>query len=309
MNAISGDGDHGDGDSVFPSFSRRLADFAAEFDRRFEEHLTPNGDVPPRLLEAVRYSALAPGKRLRPYLVVRCCELVGGMAAQAWPVASAVECIHTFSLIHDDLPAMDDDDLRRGQPTCHKQFGDATAVLAGDALMALAFELLASHVDDGRLASGVIRELARATGWAGMIGGQSADLIGETEPPNLDLAGYIHERKTAALFEASCRLGAMVGKANQAEADSLARFGQMLGRAFQIADDLLDVTATPEVIGKRAKKDAGSGKQTFPRCVGIEGSRLAARQAVDAAVAHLEGFAERADDLRALAGYVVDRNY
>ncbi len=309
MSTISGEGDSGDGDSTRASLSGRLADFAAEFDRRFEEYLTPDGDVPPLLLEAIRYSALAPGKRLRPYLVVRCCELAGGAGAKAWPVAAAVECIHTFSLIHDDLPAMDDDDLRRGLPTCHRKFGEAAAILAGDALMVFAFELLARHVEDARLASGVIRELSRAAGWAGMIGGQSADVIGETEPPDLELAGYIHERKTAALFEVSCRLGAMIGGATQAEADRLARFGQMLGRAFQIADDLLDVTATQEVIGKQVRKDLGSGKQTFPRCVGIERSRLAARKTVEAAVAHLEGFAERADNLRALARYVVDRNY
>ena len=265
--------------------------------------------MPPLLLEAVRYSALAPGKRLRPYLVVRCCELVGGERDRAWPVAAAVEFVHTFSLIHDDLPAMDDDDLRRGLPTCHKKFGEAAAILAGDALVVFAFELLGRQVEDRRLAAEAVGQLARAAGWSGMIGGQTADLTGEKKEPELELTQYIHERKTAALFEGACRLGALAGGATPADVARLGRFGQMLGRAFQIADDLLDLTATQEAMGKNVGKDAAAGKQTFPQCVGMERSRLAARETADRAVAQLEPFGPAADDLRALAKYVVARNY
>lgn len=290
----------------FPEF---LRPFATAFDEHLAAYLTPSGDVPPELLEAIRYSALAPGKRLRPYLVTRCCELVGGAVADAWPVAAAVECVHAFSLIHDDLPAMDDDDLRRGQPACHKKFGEATAILVGDALVVLAFEILAREVEDRAVAGQLVLELAAGTGWSGMIGGQTADVLGSSKAPSVELAEYIHERKTARLFEISCRLGAIAGHAQANAVAALGRFGQMMGRAFQIADDLLDVTSTAKALGKEAGKDAGAGKQTFPRCVGTEQSRIAAHDAVEAAVAALGVFGPEADDLRALARYVVDRHY
>ena len=287
----------------------RLKAFASEFDRRFGEYLVPRGDVPPELLEAMRYSALAPGKRIRPYLLKRCCELVGGDPSDAWPAAAAIECVHTFSLIHDDLPAMDDDDLRRGRPTCHKQFGEATAILAGDALVVLAFEILARHVSDKRLAGALTLELADGAGWSGMIGGQTADIAGESKPPTLPLADYIHQRKTARLFETACRFGAMVGRAEPDLVASLGTFGRMLGQAFQIADDLLDVTATAEVLGKGVGKDVVARKQTYPRCVGIDESRREADAAVASAIAELDAFGPVADDLRDLTRYVVDRNY
>lgn len=292
-----------------PTFdSEQLRTFAREFDRRFEAYLTPTDDVPVELSEAIRYSALAPGKRIRPFLSVRCCGLIGGDVEDAWPVAAAVECIHAFSLIHDDLPAMDDDDLRRGRATCHKKFGEAIAILAGDALVVLAFEILCGHVADGVLASRMGLELAKGVGWGGMIGGQTVDIAGQSKPPTLDLATYIHERKTARLFETSCRLGAMLGGGSGEAVDVLGRYGRELGRAFQIADDLLDLTSTSERLGKRTGKDAEAKKQTLPQCVGIEGSRAAAIEAADAAITELESFASQADDLRALATYVVDRN-
>ena len=293
-----------------PTFNPdQLQGFAREFDERFERYLTPSGDVPVELTDAIRYSALAPGKRIRPFLSIRCCELVGGGIDDAWAVAAAVECVHAFSLIHDDLPSMDDDDLRRGRATCHKKFGEAIAVLAGDALAVLAFEILCGHVTDGLLASRLCLELAQGTGWVGMIGGQTADLTGQAKPPTLELAKYIHERKTARLFETSCRLGAMVGGGIAEAVDSLGRYGQKLGQAFQIADDLLDLTSTPEQLGKRVGKDAEAKKQTLPRCVGIEGSRSAAREAAATAISELDSFGPEADALRALATYVVDRNY
>ena len=287
----------------------RLKAFAAEFDRRFEKYLTPGEDVPPALVEAIRYSALAPGKRIRPYLVTRCCDLAGGCADEALPAAAAVECIHAFSLIHDDLPAMDDDDIRRGQPACHKKFGEAVAILAGDALVTLAFELLARQAKDRSCAAEMVSELAGATGWSGMIGGQTADVLGETQAPSIELAKYIHERKTASLFRAACRLGALGACADSGTVKSLGEFGQNLGQAFQIVDDLLDLTSTPELLGKKVRKDSSANKQTYPRCVGTEKSRATARDTANDAIAALESFGSEADDLRALADYVVSRNY
>ena len=294
---------------MMASLPQRVRDFASRFDERFREYLTPSEDVPRELVEAIRFSALAPGKRIRPYLVARCCELVDGRVADCWPVAAAVESVHAFSLIHDDLPAMDDDNLRRGRPTCHKKFNEATAVLAGDALVVLAFELLTRHVKDQVLAARMVLELAVGTGWAGMIGGQTADILGQSAPPALELASYIHERKTASLFETACRLGVLVAGGSADSVAACGRFGQNLGRAFQIADDLLDVTSTARELGKEAGKDAAANKQTFPQCVGIERSRTAAMEQAEAAIAELDIFGPEADDLRALARYVVDRNY
>ncbi len=287
----------------------RLTDFAARFDRQFEPFLTPTGDVPQELVDAMRHCALAPGKRLRPYLVTRCCELAGGDRNKALPAAAAIECVHAFSLIHDDLPAMDDDDLRRGRPTCHKVFGEAVAILAGDALVTLAFELLTRHTPDRALAADLVLELASGAGWAGMIGGQTADVTGESRPASVELAKYIHERKTASLFRSACRLGALAGCADSKTLSCVSDFGQALGRAFQIADDLLDLTSTPDVLGKNVCKDAESNKQTYPRCVGCEESRAAANQASEAAIAALERLGVEANDLRELAEYVVSRHY
>lgn len=287
----------------------RLREFAIRFDEQFERFLTPVSQVPERMVEAVRYAALAPGKRLRPYLVIRCCELVGGNVNEAWPVAAAIECVHTFSLVHDDLPAMDDDALRRGRPTCHIQFDEATAVLAGDVLIILAFEQLARGVADAGLAIRLIRELAAGSGWSGMIGGQMDDISGHSHPPSLDRTVAIHERKTARLFKAACRMGALVGRADEAALSALTQFGQSLGLAFQIADDLLDVTANSATLGKRVGKDATARKQSFPRVVGLEESVAAARLRVDEALAALHRFDATADELRALARYTIDRDF
>jgi geranylgeranyl pyrophosphate synthase len=291
------------------SLPNPLSNFAAQFDGQLNDYLQSTSDVPAELLEAVRYSVLAPGKRIRPYLVVRCCELVGGSREDARPAAAAVECVHAFSLVHDDLPAMDDDDVRRGRPTTHKQFGEAMAVLAGDALVVLAFELLARHVRDRHLAGEMVLELAVRTGWAGMIGGQAADIAGQSQDPSLDRTRYIHERKTAALFEAACRLGAMAGRGEADDVAALGRFGACLGRAFQIADDLLDVTSTAEKSGKTVGKDVIAGKQTYPACVGVEQSRAAAKAAADEAIAEIESYGSKAGDLRELAAYAASRSF
>ncbi len=287
---------------------RDLRTFITQFDRELDRYLGV-GEIPAELLEAMRYSVLAPGKRIRPYLVVRCCELVGGSRDDAWPAAAAVECVHAFSLVHDDLPAMDDDDVRRGQPTTHKKFGEAMAILAGDALVVLAFEILARHVRDQRLVGEMVLDLAQRTGGAGMIGGQAADIAGQTQSPSLDRTQFIHRHKTAALFEAACRLGALAGRGSSAHSAALGRFGASFGLAFQIADDLLDVNSTKDILGKAAGKDTAAGKQTYPRSVGVGQSRAAAEAAAADAVAALEPFGAVADDLSELARYVVSRSF
>lgn len=286
---------------------QRLRAFADQADVHLREMLDATATEESRLASAMRYALLAPGKRLRPYLVVRCCELTGGSREVAWPVAAAIECVHAFSLVHDDLPAMDNDDLRRGRPTTHKQFDEATAILAGDALVVLAFELIARQVTDANAVSRLVRELSHATGWAGMIGGQASDLEGEKSPPSIDLTRSIHERKTAALFSAACRMGAVVGGGSESHIEAVGTYGRRLGLCFQIADDLLDVTATSEEIGKTAGKDARAGKQTYPAGVGVEASRVAAEAERDRAIEALSPWGAAAEDLRELARYVVSR--
>lgn len=289
--------------------AERLRRWAAEFDAKYEKLITPIETAPGELVEAVRYSALAGGKRLRPFLVTRCCELTGGDALEALPAAAAIECVHTFSLVHDDLPAMDDDDLRRGRPTAHKQFGEAMAILSGDALLALAFELIVRGCPDGERAAAMVLELSRGTGWSGMIGGQVHDVLGEHQPPSRSLVETIHSKKTAALFASACRLGALVAGADAGDVERLGEFGRFLGHTFQIADDLLDLTATPEQMGKAVRKDAKAGKQTYPAVVGVEASRAVAAEMAQRAIDALSPFGDAADDLRSLAMFVVQRQH
>lgn len=288
--------------------ARTLAEWARAFETTLGGWLVPGPGVPERLAEAVRYSVQNGGKRVRAYIVTRICELCAGTSAQAAPAAVAMECVHAFSLVHDDLPAMDNDDFRRGKPTCHKVFGEAVAILAGDALLAYAFELLASRIEDPRAGRAAVLELARGTGWAGMIGGQTTDILSEALAPELQLVERIHRYKTARLFESSARLGAICAGAPGDVQDRAGTYGLELGRAFQIADDLLDVTGTQEELGKAVAKDAAAGKQTYPGVMGIEASRQAAREAADRAVAALDVFGPRADDLRQLALFVVNRS-
>lgn len=265
-------------------------------------------ETPLRLLEAMRYSLEAGGKRLRPALVLWSCELCDGDSARALPAALAIECVHTFSLIHDDLPALDNDDFRRGRPSSHRQFGEATAILAGDALLALAFEIIATDVTDPAASVVMIRELAEATGWRGMIGGEAADIDGEARPPEAALVGTIHAAKTARLIEAACRLGAMAAGADKDLTDLLGRYGHELGLAFQAADDLLDATGSAEVLGKPVRRDAESGKQTYPRAVGLEAGRRIAESAAERAIAAVAPLGDQAARLSALARFVVERN-
>ncbi len=302
------------------SVTARLGQWSAEFDRRLAELAVPgrslpavdgvgsgNRAAPPNLFEAMHFALLGPGKRVRPYLVCRCCVVCGGTEQEAYPTAAAIECVHAFSLVHDDLPAMDDDELRRGRAATHVKYGEATAILAGDALLTLAFELIARHAPDDRRARTLTLELARACGASGMIGGQSADVDGETRPPEKELVEYIHRHKTACLLESACRMGAILADAKSDMVECLGTYGRHLGCAFQIADDLLDVTSSTERLGKPAGQDQDAGKQTFPRCVGIEGSRAAADAHVQRAMEALEPFGNGADDLRALVRFVVER--
>ncbi len=287
-------------------FEQHLADWSCEFDERFAGVFDDQPDAPAELIEAMRYAALGGGKRIRPFLVTRCCEICGGDAEHAFPAAAAIECVHTFSLVHDDLPAMDDDDLRRGRPTAHKQFGEAMAILAGDALLSLAFELAAKT--EQRTVEGVI-QLARGTGWAGMIGGQVLDITSVGRPPSRELTDAIHLRKTAVLIETACLLGGLAADCDQSQLESLGSFGRNLGRSFQAVDDILDVTATVERMGKKVGKDAAAGKQTLPSAVGLDKSRSLARAYADDAITALGNFGSEADDLRTLAVFVLERQH
>jgi geranylgeranyl diphosphate synthase, type II len=289
------------------SIADRLAEWARRFDARFERLLADPPGVSKTLAEAVQYAAGSGGKRVRPFIVTRICELCGGTDDDALPAAAALECIHAFSLVHDDLPAMDNDDFRRGRPTCHKAFGEAMAILAGDALVTLAFEILATRISDAGKAARAVAELAAGAGWAGMIGGQVDDMQSEKLPPDAELVRKIHRGKTARLFETAGRLGAIVAGADEAQTAAAASFGEHLGLAFQVADDILDVTGSAAEMGKAVAKDAGAGKQTYPAAVGLEASRHIAREYADQALVAIESFGRAADDLRDLVRFVIER--
>lgn len=303
---------------IEPEALPRLADFLEEARRRVDEALDrflpasdggPEALCPPRLAEAMRYSVLGGGKRLRPVLALMAAEACGADPAEALPAACALEMVHTYSLIHDDLPAMDDDDLRRGRPTCHRAFDEATAILAGDALLTLAFEILARRVRPAEAAADCVQALASASGPEGMVGGQLADLEAEdrTDPTVAGLEA-IHRRKTGALLRASLRMGAAVARASVEQIEALDGYGRRVGLAFQIIDDLLDVQGDEAKLGKRVGKDSGLGKWTYPGLLGIAGSRAKARQLAEEAVAALEPLGERGARLRALAWQLLERD-
>jgi farnesyl diphosphate synthase len=262
-----------------------------------------------RVYEAMRYSALAPGKRLRPLLVLASARLFGVARRSALQVAAAIEMVHAYSLIHDDLPAMDNSDLRRGRPTCHKAFDDATAVLAGDGLLTLAFEVL-SHPDthgDPAVRCELVAALAAAAGAAGMVGGQMIDLIAETQILELGAITRLQRMKTGALIAFSCEAGAILAKAPHEVRVALRGYAHDLGLAFQIADDLLDVEGSAEETGKPVGADAAAGKATFVSILGAERARAQAELLINQAVAHLDLFEQRAELLRQVARFVIDR--
>ncbi len=282
----------------------------AMIEQGLRQYTELDAGCPERLREAIRYALLAPGKRLRPLLVLAAARCCGGDPLQALPVACAVEMIHAYSLVHDDLPAMDDDDLRRGRPTVHVQYDEATAILVGDALIPLAFETISRHVHPPGRALGCVRELAIAAGACNLVGGQADDLRAETEPPAdpLQRVEEIHLRKTAALLAVSLRLGGVVAGAAPAQCESLEKYGRHLGLAFQITDDLLDFSGDPTTMGKRAAKDGARGKLTYPALLGVEASRELARFNTEQAIAALDSLGIPAGGLVALARSVAGRN-
>lgn len=277
----------------------------------FQSVLARYGAAPEKLMEAIAYSLYAGGKRLRPALILESCSACSAdpaAARSAMAGAAAMELIHTFSLVHDDLPAMDNDDLRRGRPTNHKVYGDAMAILAGDAMTTMAFELIATDAAPN-VAINMIRELAHDSGPAGMIGGQVLDMQGESQRLTLDQLRRLHRMKTGALLSCSCRLGAIAAGADEDTLGRLTTFGQQLGLAFQIIDDVLDETSTPEQMGKATQKDAGKGKNTYPGLMGLDGSRAEAQNALTSAMAAIAPLGQRAHALQAIARFVVERNH
>lgn len=267
---------------------------------------------PEKIYEAMRYSLMAGGKRLRPILCLATCELTGGTIDMAMPTACALEMIHTMSLIHDDLPAMDNDDFRRGKPTNHKVYGEDIAILAGDGLLAYAFEYIAVHTQNvpAKNVLDVVARLGRAVGAAGLVGGQVVDLESEGKADvSLETLHFIHQHKTAALLEASVVCGGVLAGAAAADLDRLSRYSQNIGLAFQIVDDILDITATSETLGKTVGKDVQAQKVTYPSLWGIEESERQAKQLVEAAQAELAVFGEAAQPLQAIADYITARKH
>lgn len=266
-------------------------------------------DCPERLGEAMRYSLLAPGKRLRPALVLMACEAVGGELEMALPGAIAVEMVHAYSLVHDDLPAMDDDDLRRGRPTTHIAFDEATAILAGDALLANAFEQLAKAPVAPQVGIECLRTLAFASGPQALVGGQAEDLAAESGgEQTIQRLEAIHRRKTGALFDASIRIGGLLGGGSPQQLDDLAAYSRPLGLAFQVVDDCLDHTATAEALGKRTGKDQSRGKLTYPGLLGLDMAKRMATNLINESFSAVEVFGKAAWRLRWLSRFVLERS-
>jgi geranylgeranyl diphosphate synthase type II len=313
-----------------------FAEFRKIVEAGFERYLAPSHDRPARLRESMRYSVEAGGKRLRPVMVLLACEACGGDPTDAIPAAVAVEFIHTYSLIHDDLPAMDNDDLRRGQPTNHKQFDEATAILAGDGLLTLAFEILARDIKPAEVAVACVLDLASAAGVNGMVGGQMADLQGEradmadssqdtgAEDSEFGQTGSdesseqtrkvsqleaIHLRKTGRLLRSTLTMGGRIAKADENTVEMLDHFGKCVGLAFQIADDLLDITGDEAKMGKGVRKDAELGKLTYPGLLGLEESRRRATSLIDEACRSIKPLGDRGLRLEALARFVLERDH
>ncbi len=271
------------------------------------------GDQSPELLtQAMRYSLLGGGKRLRPLLVLAACEMCGGSLADAIPAACAVEMVHAYSLVHDDLPGMDDDDMRRGKATCHVQFNHATAILVGDSLQSLAFELLAGELTANSNVTPVqavkcIGLLAKAAGCQGMAGGQQDDLMANSLPATETTLLRIHRRKTGALLSVSLEIGGVIAGASQLQLEKLRDFGQNVGLAFQVTDDLLDATGDASTVGKRTRKDDTKGKLTYPAMFGIEESRRKAAELIQQAESCLQSFGAKASHLQDIARFVLER--
>lgn len=299
-----------------PSFAEQTARLRERIDAALRQYAQLPEGCPAELREAIAYSLLAPGKRLRPLLVLLAAEACGGSIEAAMPAACAVEMVHAYSLVHDDLPAIDDDDLRRGRPTCHKRFSEATAILTGDALLTLAFEVLAAGVQPPSAAGRCCAALAQAAGPCNMVGGQADDVAatgthgdvhGNTRG-DVDTLESIHNRKTGAMIRVSLQLGGLVAGADADRLDALVQYGRGVGLAFQITDDLLDACGDAAAAGKRVGKDACQGKLTFPGLLGIEQSTRRAEQLIGEACRALLPLGARAAGLEALAEMVLERN-
>ncbi len=277
-----------------------------------ERMLPSTSDPSAPVMEAMRYSIMAGGKRVRPILLLAGAEAVGGGGDHLLPAACALECLHTYSLIHDDLPAMDNDDLRRGRPTCHKVYGEAIAILAGDGLLNFSFELLASEemrkAVDASLLNETISIFGKASGVFGMVGGQTADILYEGKPIDAETLAFIHRHKTGALLAVSVEMGAVLAGADAGRRHAIKEYGQALGLTFQIVDDILDIVGDEKVIGKPVGSDTRNQKATYPALFGLEAARQKAEELLEQALDALAGFDHRAEPLRALARYVVERN-
>lgn len=288
----------------------RLASLHKKVDQALDRWLPLEKTRPKTLHAAMRYSIFAGGKRLRPVLCLAAAEACGGKISAAMPSACAIECIHTYSLVHDDLPCMDDDDLRRGRPTTHKVFGDGVAVLTGDALLTVAFEFLARTKPTARHGvADFLRELSKSAGSFNLIGGQVADIEAENQKVGPAGLEFIHLGKTAAMISASLRLGAMSANATASECRALGAFGTHLGLAFQIVDDILDITQTSDRLGKSAGKDVAAGKATYPSVFGLEKSRKEAARETNLALQSLKSLGERAAFLRGIAEHLLSREF
>jgi geranylgeranyl diphosphate synthase type II len=282
-----------------------------EIDRALDYYLPKTNVKPATLHKAMRYSLFAGGKRLRPILCLAAAEACRGKVSNALPLACALECIHTYSLVHDDLPSMDNDDYRRGRPTCHRVFGDGIAVLAGDALLTIAFEIVSKAKPAPRYDMSILlREIAAAAGSQKLIAGQVADLEAEGRKVKRDQLRFIHENKTAAILKSSIRLGAMSANADAKKLRAVTQFGHGLGLAFQVIDDILDVTQSSEILGKSAGKDIAAKKATYPAVIGLEKSRAEARRLTRQAHDALSVFRDsEAEPLHCLANYLLEREY
>lgn len=293
--------------SSHPTLPHRVQELRQQVDSALPAYLDlPNG-CPADLREALSYTLLAPGKRFRPLLTLLSAETCGGSLEAALPAACAVEMIHSYSLVHDDLPAMDDDDFRRGQPTCHKRFGEGLAILTGDALLTLAFEVLATRVQPAEVAARCCGILAQAAGACNLVGGQADDIAPQSAEWNLARLESIHRRKTGALILSAVQLGAATAQATSEQTAALRIYGEQIGLAFQIADDLLDVVGDAETPGSEAHRDEDLGKLTFPALLGMQASYIRLRNLVQKASESLTAFGPRAACLQALAQNVLAR--
>ena len=295
------------------SLSAYLAARKKITDDALERYLPSEENYPPVIFKAVRYSVFAGGKRIRPILCMASAEAVGGDIESILPVACALELIHTYSLIHDDLPAIDDDDYRRGRLTNHRVFGEDIAILAGDALLTEAFRLMSESTLTGKVAPekllAVIHDVAEAAGYFGMVGGQVVDVQSEGKTVESEVLHYIHTRKTGAMITSAIKGGAMLANAGEVELNALLTYGKHVGLAFQIADDILNVEGDPALLGKGTGSDAKRGKVTYPALVGLEASRKKAGELVESALSAIKNFDQRAEPLRMIARYIVERKF